>query len=137
MSFDHGLKDGDTLTNRELIDLFKCGNMGGMRHSKTTNTLILVADSTRKFYHDKWIGDELHYTGMGKTGNQSLMFMQNRTLAESYKNQVDVYLFEVKEKGKYTYKGRVALAGEPYQEEQKDFTGKMRNVWIFPLKVIN
>ncbi len=62
--------------------------------------------------------------------------MQNRTLAESYKNKVDVYFFEVKEKGKYIYKGKVALAGEPYQAEQKDISGKTRNIWIFPLKII-
>ncbi len=69
MVFKHGLKKGDILNNKDIIDIFKCGNMGGMRYSKTTNTLTLIADYTKKFYHDKWIGDELHYTRIGKTGD--------------------------------------------------------------------
>ncbi len=39
--------------------------MGGMRHSKTTNTLVIVSDYAKGIYHDKWIGGALHYTGMG------------------------------------------------------------------------
>lgn len=41
--------------------------MGGMRRSKTTNTLVIVSDYTKGIYHDKWIGGVLHYTGMGKS----------------------------------------------------------------------
>ncbi len=44
--------------------------MGGMRHSKTTNTLVIVSDYAKVIYHDKCIGGALHYTGMGKNGDQ-------------------------------------------------------------------
>ena len=44
--------------------------MGGMRYSKTTNTLVIVSDYAKGIYHDKWIGGALHYTGMGKNGEQ-------------------------------------------------------------------
>ena len=61
--FDPGLKIGETLKNSEIVDKFKCGNMGRMRRSKTTNTLVIVSDYTKGIYHDKWIGGVLHYTG--------------------------------------------------------------------------
>ena len=66
MAFDPRLKIGQILKNADLVDTFKCGNMGGMRRSKTTNTFVLITDYTKGIYHDKWIGGVLHYTGMGK-----------------------------------------------------------------------
>ena len=44
--FDPGLKIGQILKNADIVDIFKCGNMGGMRRSKTTNTLVIVSDYT-------------------------------------------------------------------------------------------
>lgn len=107
--------------------------MGGMRRSKLTGTLVLISDHTQ-MYDDKWFGDELHYTGMGKNGDQKLTFMQNKTLAESHTNGVEVHLFEVFESNKYIYQGIVELAGAPYQEEQNGDDGLPRKVWMFPLK---
>ena len=85
---------GDVLTNKDLTEIFHCGNMGGMRRSKATGTLVIISDHT-KMYDDKWYGDELHYTGMGKIGDQVLKGNQNKTLAESRTNGVEVHLFEV------------------------------------------
>lgn len=34
MSFDPGLKIGDIISNKSLVNIFKCGIMGGMRRSK-------------------------------------------------------------------------------------------------------
>lgn len=59
------LKIGDIVTNKDICEAFHCGNMGGMRRSKATGTLVIISDHT-KMYDDKWYGDELHYTGMGK-----------------------------------------------------------------------
>jgi len=73
---------------------------------------------------------------MGLTGNQNLMWSQNRTLLESDSNGIDVHLFEVFERGKYIYQGPVKLAGKPYQETQSDFEGNDRTVWIFPLRLM-
>jgi len=109
--------------------------MGGMRRSKATNSLIIISDHTKGLYEDKWFGDVLHYTGMGKKGDQDLNFMQNKTLAESDKNGVEVHLFEVLVPTEYLYRGIVSLAGKPYQEIQKGEDGIPRKVWMFPLKL--
>ena len=42
MAFNPGLNIGQILKNSEVVDTFKCGNMGGMCRSKTTNTLVIV-----------------------------------------------------------------------------------------------
>lgn len=107
--------------------------MGGMRRSTTTGTLVIISDHTKGLYDDKWYGDELHYTGMGKNGDQIITGNQNKTLAESDTNGVEVHLFEVLERSKYIYQGVVHLCGKPYQKNQKDDSGNMRKVWMFPL----
>lgn len=99
--FNPGLKIGQILKNSEIVEIFKCGNMGGMRRSKTTNTLVIVSDYTKGIYHDKWIGGVLHYTGMGKSGDQDIHWAQNATLAACGRNGVDVHLFEVMDDGEY------------------------------------
>lgn len=136
MDYPLGLKIGDVITNKQLVEIFKCGSRGGMRRSHKTNTLVIISDHTKELYEDKWIGDVLHYTGMGKKGDQSLTFSQNKTLAESNKNGIEVHLFEVFNKGEYVYMGKVKLVGEPYREIQKDEDGVPRKVWIFPLKIV-
>lgn len=137
MSPISGFSIGQTVTNGDIVSAFKCGNMGGMRRSKATNSLIIISDHTKGLYDDKWFGDVLHYTGMGKSGDQSLAFQQNKTLAESRTNGVDLYLFEVLKSQEYIYMGQVELAGEPYQEVQKGEDGLSRKVWMFPLRVIS
>jgi 5-methylcytosine-specific restriction protein A len=107
-----------------------------MRRSTRTGTLVLVSNHVESIYNDRWVGDVLHYTGMGGKGDQSLTFMQNRTLAESHSNDVDVHLFEVNKPQAYTYVGRVRLDGAPYRERQPDVDNALRYVWVFPLRVI-
>lgn len=124
---------GQTLTNQELQAAFFCGNSGGMRRSHATNSLVLVSDHLKSLYDDRWIGNVLHYTGMGQSGDQSLDFMQNKTLSESDINGVDIYLFEVVRENQYTFVDRVRLDGKPYQEQQPGADGKDRLVWVFPL----
>lgn len=135
MEFDPGIKAGDIITHKDLCDIFKVGNMGGMRRSNKTGTLVIISDHTKGLYDDKWYGDELHYTGMGKIGDQVLVGNQNKTLAESDTNGVEVHLFEVLDSAEYTYRGVVHLSGAPYQETQKDDNGNNRKVWMFPLRV--
>lgn len=126
---------GQTVTHADIIAKFQCGNMGGMRRSKATNSLIIISDHTKGLYEDKWFGDILHYTGMGKSGDQDLFFMQNKTLAQSDRNGVEVHLFEVLLPTEYIYRGVVSLASKPYQEIQKGEDGVPRKVWMFPLKL--
>ncbi|CAK7038077.1 HNH endonuclease [Tissierella sp.] len=137
MTFNPKLKIGQVINNDDLREIFKCGNMGGMRKSNTTNTLVIVSDHTKGLYEDRWEGDVLHYTGMGKNGDQGISFAQNRTLYESNSNGVDVFLFEVITKRQYIYMGQVFLCDEPYQEEQPGEDGAIRNVWIFPVRLVD
>ncbi len=104
--------------------------------NRQTNTLVIISDHTKGLYEDKWHGNVLHYTGMGKSGDQDINFMQNRTLAKSKTNGVDVHLFEVLTASQYIYKGKVELFDEPYTETQKGEDGIPRSVWMFPVRVL-
>lgn len=134
--FYPGLAIGQNLKNSDIVELFKCGNMGGMRRSRKTGTLVLITDYTKGIYHDKWIGGVLHYTAMGKHGDQDINWSQNATLANYGHNDVDMHLFEVLEEGVYTYCGRIELVEKPYQDTQPDEDGLNRKVWIFPIRPI-
>lgn len=131
---------GQHYDNDTISKVFKCGNMGGMRRSHTTNALVIFSDHTKGLYEDRWQtnGEEdiLHYTGMGQTGHQDINFAQNKTLNESQTNGVRVYLFETFVEGEHIFRGQVELAGDPYQEIQNDIDDQPRNVWIFPLRIV-
>lgn len=131
------LKQGQILFNEELCNLFKCSPQGGMRRSLKTNTLVIVSNHIKSLYDDKWIDEVMHYTGMGASGDQSIFFAQNKTLANSEANDIEVHLFEVFKSQEYFYQGIVKLIAQPYQEKQVDENGQLRLVWMFPLKLIN
>lgn len=128
------LKPGMNLDNNQIMETFKCSGQGGMRRSHETNTLILVSNHIESLYEDRWEGGVFHYTGMGRVGDQTLT-TQNKTVAESHINNVEIHLFEVFVTKKYTYMGIVELASEPYQEYQLDENGDNRLVWIFPIRL--
>ena len=128
------INKGDVINNEELTELFKCSTQGGMRRSHKTNTLVLVSNHVKSIYSDRWFGKELHYTGMGSSGDQTLG-TQNKTLYESNLNGVEVHLFEVFELREYTYQGVVVYNGKGYQENQTDIDGNQRKVWMFPLEL--
>ncbi|CAD5270293.1 MULTISPECIES: HNH endonuclease [Halomonadaceae] len=129
------LKPGTVLSNQELSKIFKCSEQGGMRRSHKTNTLVLVMNHVKSIYDDQWIGDVVHYTGMGQLGEMSLTFQQNKTLNESPANGVAVHLFEVFKTNEYTYIGEVERVAPPYQATQPDNEGKPRQAWLFPLRL--
>ena len=137
LSFEHGLVPGQSINNDKLTSIFKCSTQGGMRRSHKTNTLLIISNHLKSIYEDRWVGDILHYTGMGMVGSQSLNAAQNKTLHESPHNGVSVYLFEVFQDKQYTYRGQVELANKPYQEEQPDQDETLRKVWVFPLKIVD
>lgn len=137
MGFTPPFKVGEVVSNAVITETFKVGNMGGMRRSNRNGTLVLVSDNTKHLYNDKWHDKFLQYTGMGKIGDQIITGNQNKTLAESRTNGIEVHLFEVNDPGKYAYSGVVELAGDPYQEDQPDENGNMRKVWMFQLKKAN
>lgn len=129
------LKPGVELSNQRLCEVFGCSPQGGMRRSLSSNTLVLISNHVSSVYHDRWIGNVLHYTGMGQKGDQRLDATQNKTLAESRSNGVGVHLFEVHVEAVYTYVGKMRLNDEPYQEQQLDADDKARKAWVFPLVV--
>lgn len=135
MKMINDLMPGNILSNQDLGDLFGCGNSGGMRRANRTNSLVIISSHVKSIYDDRWDGDILFYTGMGQRGDQSLSFLQNKTLAESDANDVDVYLFENFKVNEYTYLGPVALVAQPFEEQQPDDSGNLRKVYIFPLKL--
>ena len=134
--FNPHLEIGQIIKNPDLVSIFKCGNMGGMRRSRETNTLVIVSDYTKGIYHDKWIGGVLHYTGMGKNGDQDIGWAQNATLASCGRNGVDIHLFEVIDPGEYVYCGRVELVEKPYADTQLGENGNRRRVWMFPIRPV-
>jgi 5-methylcytosine-specific restriction protein A len=127
---------GSTVDNTDITNVFKCAPQGGMRRSHATNSLVLVSNHIEKTYDDKQVGDVFLYTGMGMSGDQSLSFAQNKTLDESKRNDIEVYFFEVFESREYVYRGRVELARKPYISRQQGEDGASRQVWIFPLKIL-
>lgn len=133
------LKVNDSYANADIMRIFLVSGQGGMRRSRRANSLILFAlHNTGNPYEDKW-GDDgsMHYTGMGLSGDQSIDYAQNKTLAESRDNGVDVHLFESFEPNEYIYRGRVRLQADPYSEVQKDENDRERQVVKFPLKQIS
>ena len=93
-----------------------------------------VSFKLRMFF--QLIGGVLHYTGMGKVGDQDIHWAQNATLAECGFNGVDVHLFEVMDVGEYIYCGRIELVSEPYIEIQPGEDGNNRKVWMFPIRPV-
>ncbi|MGJ7459351.1 HNH endonuclease [Halomonas sp. RA08-2] len=100
-----------------------------------TNTLVIVNNHVESIYEDRWEGDVVHYTGMGRTGDMNLHRAQNKTLNESPENGVSVHLFEVFKQQEYTYVGGVVRVAPAYQETQPDENGNDRHVWLFPLQL--
>ena len=131
------LKPGTHYSNNDIFSTFLCSPQGGMRRSKRTNTLVLIANHAYSIYKDRWNDGVLNYTGMGKKGSQVLDGNQNITLFDSANNGVVVHLFEVFNPNIYTYKGQVQLADKPFIEKQDDVDGWTRDVWVFPLKLID
>lgn len=134
--FEPNINVGDTISNKELVSIFKVNPQQDMRRSLENNCLVLVSDHTKGLYEDKWKDNTIHYTGMGN-GNQHFSYKQNKTVYESRDNGITLFLFEVLKPTQYIYQGEVELAQEPYMstQVQKDFG--MREVCIFPLKVKN
>lgn len=132
----HELKTGNAYKNEDIMRIFLVSGQGGMRKSNRANALVLFAlHNTGNPYEDKWDDNGvMHYTGMGLSGDQSIDYAQNKTLAESASNGVSLHLFESFEPNEYIYRGEVSLNSEPYMEKQKDELRHERWVVKFPIK---
>ena len=94
--------------------------------------LVLTTAFDGSTHHDRWVGDTFFYKGMGLHGDQSLSFAQNRTLADSTRTGIPVFLFEKLRADAYRFVGRVHLVGAPRPETQLDVDDRERTVWVFP-----
>lgn len=133
---------GNIYSNSEIANTFKVSNMGGMRRSLKTNSLVLISKHQEKhvgsIYDDEWTKDGiLNYTGMGTVGDQSINFGQNKTLTIAKKEGIKVYLFESYKDNEYYYDGEVELAGSIFQADEPDVNGDIRKVIKFPLRKVS
>lgn len=129
-------KIGNKYYNSEICEAFKCSLMSGMNRSLATNTLVLTAKHNKPLYDDQWDGDMFYYTGMGKNGDQSLDYKQNKTLNESKSNGIRIFLFESYVDGEYIFSGEVKLIDSPFFVDEPGEDGKIRKAIKFPLKRI-
>ncbi|PMB83583.1 hypothetical protein [Dolosicoccus paucivorans] len=130
------LKVGTVLNNKEITEIFRCQFEGGIRKSKTLNLLVLVNDPKYGLYDNRWEGDTLYFTAIGRKGDQTLDApWQNRELAHYKDNGQSLYLFEKLKPSHYEYKGEVEVDGKPFKETQKDSEGDKRTVYVFPIKL--
>lgn len=129
--FEPGLLPGQIISNAELMAIFHCACEGGIRPANRTHSIVLVLNHVKMDHSGDWHGGILWFRGAGSKGDQTLEKGRNRTLLNGLKGERPVYLFEVFSPGAYTYRGRVALTGEPFQ--QSDSGDPDRKVWIFPL----
>ena len=141
MVFQPDIRPGTELTSTDLKSIFKGQEEGGMRYSKATRSLLLVTDhkklSATSIYADEWVDGVLHYRGTGQRGDQNIDFAGNSRLVHAATDDTGVHLVERSGKGRYRYLGRVDLAGDPYRRNEVDADGKMRLVWVFPLRLLD
>lgn len=128
------LKIDQVLENKEVAEIFLCSNQGGIRKSKRTNTIILLAKFNNCSYKHRKDGDILYFTGMGKKGDQE-MKRQNKSLLNAKEEGFAIHLLELYEDKKYIYKGEVELISNPIIERQLDDNKEERDVFMFPLKI--
>lgn len=131
------LEIGKIYSNNEIASVFGCSDRQGMRRSKKTNSLVLIAKHNNPLYDDQWTEDGiLNYTGMGRVGNQK-MTSQNKTLKNAKEDGVKVCLFESYKQNEYIYYGEVELCADIYVDQEFDIKGNLRDVYKFPLKRLN
>jgi 5-methylcytosine-specific restriction protein A len=108
--FDPQLLTGDEIDNARLQDIFKCSKYGGMRRSLSTNTLVLInGPYGGNAFRGRWVDDILYFVGEIDTKYSAAVHGHNKTLAESPRNGVEVFLFLRTGPSRYKYEGRVAL----------------------------
>lgn len=131
--FKTSFKVGDIFTNKDMCNEFRCGNMGRIRVSNITNTLVLLTYEHKGCYIDEVKDEITYYTGQGKISDQTLD-KRNEKLYNYKKYDLSIHLFRVTKANNYIYEGEMEILGTPYIDVQKDDLNALRNVYIFPLK---
>lgn len=69
------LEPGTKIRRKELHDKFGGSREGGIGPSRTTPNILIFSDPSSGQHHgyfDRWEGEDFHYAGEGKRGNQKL-----------------------------------------------------------------
>lgn len=128
--FDSGLKAGEKINNRRLMDIFHCACEGGIRYASITQTIIIVVNNTKTGLPDKWLDGVLEFAGRPlKKGGQ--FTGANRRLEQFLNSHGDIFLFAVNQPGIYEFLGPVTSAGTPRIEKTADNISYP----VFPLRL--
>ena len=134
-------KDQD-ITNDELVEKFGVGNMGGIRHSKKNNVLILCSTFSNQYEDD--VDEDAHlikFTGEGQSWDQTL-YRGNHKIANS--DNIPMLFFKekyqkpgIRKRGPldniYSFIGIVRYVKHYWKEE--DDNGKKRQIVKFVLEI--
>ena len=143
---------GHLYSNDDISSSLGVGNAGGIRPHLTADgivrRLVLMTAlpkarvAVENPYHDRVEGDVLIYTGAGLQGDQEPAGL-NRRLAEQAQARFPVWCFrqEFSRRDKRTGKNRWRYLGllmllRYYQEQQVDFAGSPRSVWVFEFGIV-
>ena len=136
------LHKGQILSNDNLMDKFDVGNMGGIRHSKKNNILVLCS-SLSKDYVDSLDPNSglIVYSGEGQTGdqeitkgNQKILDSGNKMLYFKEKYQEPGFRKRGALDNLYEFIGLVKYV-KHYWNDEKDKEGNQRKVIKFVLEV--
>lgn len=140
MGYNPNIRVGEVVNSDTIYSEFQCQRYKGIMYSRANNALVLISDRVKAVYQDRWDeNDILYYTGTGKVGNQVLDESNgnnNKKLAYSRENGIELFLFERFVDKEYLYRGKVELIKDYYIEKQNDVEGNLRNVYVFPLGLI-
>ena len=137
------IQKDQNITNDELVERFGVGNMGGIRHSKKNNVLILCSTFSNQYEDD--VDEDAHlikFTGEGQSGDQTLS-RGNHKIANSENTPILFFKEKYQEQGVrkrgpldniYSFVGKVRYVKHYWKEEQ-DVNGSKRQVLKFVLEI--
>lgn len=129
-----------SFTHGQLVETFKVGVQGGIRHvgsAENPRLVIFITGDPRKPdpdhpYLDRWEGETFYYCGEGLEGDQT-MTRGNRALRSNMDSDFPVYGFQKNAKGAYSYLGRFKVFNV-LEERQPDSLRQLRQVYIFEMR---
>lgn len=127
---DAGLKIGEIVSNRRLMDIFHCACEGGIRYSSKTETVVVVINNTKDGRPNRENEGRLFFAGRPFKHGETFEGA-NKRLENFLREGKPVFVFQVDEPGKYQYRGRAAASGVP--EIAIDNSGEKYPV--FPMKL--
>jgi len=137
------IQKDQNIPNDELVESFGVGNMGGIRHSKKNNVLILCSTFSNQYEDD--VDEDAHlikFTGEGQSGDQTLS-KGNYKIANSENTPMLFFKEKYQEQGVrkrgpldniYSFVGKVRYVKHYWKEEQ-DVNGLKRQVLKFVLEI--